>query len=319
MRAVFSLLARLGVTLAAVAIAGGVALQLWTYYMDEPWTRDGRVRADVVGVAPDVSGLVSEVSVHDNQKVAKGQLLFRIDRARFDLAVRQAEAVVASRKAALMEAARENNRYGQLNAISVSQEKQQQAQAMQDQAGAAYQQAVADRDLAQLNLQRADVTAPVDGTITNFDLQPGNYVSAGHAVTALVDAQSLRVEGYFEETKLGAIQVGAPVLIQLMGDRRELHGHVQSISAAIVDRERGEGSDLLANVNPTFSWVRLAQRVPVRVTLDAVPAGLRLVPGRTATVAVEPEAGSLQPGPFALISQWLGGWRGRSAGGLVRS
>ena len=124
MRVLTSLLARLGVTAVAIVIAGGVALQLWTYYMDEPWTRDGRVRADIVGVAPDVSGLVSEVAMHDNQKVNKGQLLFRIDRARFELALRQAEAVVASRKAALVEAVRENSRYSQLNAISVSQEKQ---------------------------------------------------------------------------------------------------------------------------------------------------------------------------------------------------
>ncbi|HEX2942623.1 MAG TPA: efflux RND transporter periplasmic adaptor subunit, partial [Rhodopila sp.] len=265
MKGFFTLLARIGVTGLALLVAGGVTWQLWVYYMDEPWTRDGRVRADVVGVAPDVSGLVSEVLVHDNQPVRKGQVIFRIDRARFELALTQAQADVAGRKAALVEAIREANRYHALNDLSVSQERQQQADAAQQQAAAAYQRAVADRDVAQLNLQRAEVTAPVNGIITNFDLEPGNYVTTGHAVTALVDTDSLRVEGYFEETKLHAIQVGAPAKVWLMGRRAVLRGHVESISAGIEDRERSASGNLLANVNPTFSWVRLAQRVPVRV------------------------------------------------------
>ncbi|MEJ1975885.1 MAG: HlyD family secretion protein [Acetobacteraceae bacterium] len=296
-----ALLGRLLVTGIAVAIAVVVSSRLWVYYMDEPWTRDGTVRADVVGVAPDVSGLVGDVLVHDNETVTKGQPILRIDRARFELALRQAEAVVASRRATLVEAVLEANRYAALNSLSVSQEKQEQTASGRDEAAAAYQQAVADRDVAQLNLDRSEVVAPVNGIITNFDLQPGNYVTAGHAVTALVDTDSLRVEGYFEETKLASIHVGDPVSVRLIGEKTLLHGHVQSVAGGIEDRERSEGANLLANVNPTFSWVRLAQRVPVRVTLDAVPPGLILLPGRTATVAVEPKTAA----PSLLRLSWL--------------
>ena len=147
--------------------------------MTEPWTRDGRVRADVVQIAPDVNGLVAAVLVRDNQTVHAGDVLFRVDRARFDLAVQQAEAVVASRLASMQEAAREAERYRSLPDIAVSQEKQQQTQATLQQASAAYQQAQADLGVARLNLERTDVKASVNGIITNFDLRPGDYVTTG--------------------------------------------------------------------------------------------------------------------------------------------
>ena len=107
--------------------------------------------------------------------------------------------------------------------------------------------------------------------MTNLDLRPGAYATAGRPVFALVDRQSLHVQGYFEETKLGRIAVGAPVRVRLIGETQWLEGHVDSIAAGIEDRERGGSSNLLANVNPTFNWVRLAQRIPVRVQLDGVP------------------------------------------------
>ena len=260
---------------------------MWGYYMDGPWTRDGRVRADVIALAPDVSGLVSAVMVHDHEAVRKGQLVFRIDKARFLVALRQADAVVASRQAALVAAVQDAARYRQLTSLSVSEQKQQQIGSTEAQAKAAFQQAIADRDAAQLNLDRTDVTAPVEGVVTNFDLQPGNYVSAGHAVTALVDTETLRVEGYFEETKLPGIHIGDAVTVELMGEKDRLHGHVESIAGAIEDRERAASTNLLANVNPTVSWVRLAQRIPVRVVLANIPPDVRLLPGRTATVVVE--------------------------------
>jgi multidrug resistance efflux pump len=288
MRQILSLLGRLAVTLCVVLVAAFVGWNLWDYYMQTPWTRDGRVRADVVGVAPDVSGLVSAVNISDNQTVRQNDVLFVIDRARFELALQQANAILASRKATLQEAIREMNRYRSLTNSEVSQEKQQQTQAAAEEAAAAYQQAIADRDLAQLNLDRSVVRAPVDGIITNFDMQPGNYVAAGKAVAALVDTRTLHVDGYFEETKLPRIHVGDRVNVHLMGEARPVLGHVESVAAGIVDRER-TGGDLLANINPTFSWVRLAQRVPVRVALDQVPPGIKLIAGRTATVTVLPE------------------------------
>jgi multidrug resistance efflux pump len=280
--------ARPALTLLIVVVALVAGRSLWVYYQEEPWTRDGRVAADVVTIAPDVSGLVTQVLVKDNQPVKRGDVLFRIDPDRFELALAQADAAVASRKAQMDEAARESARSERLNNLSVSQETQEQRQTSAEATAAAYRQAVADRAVAALNLQRSAVASPVDGTVTNVGLEPGDYVSTGKPVMALVDSATLRVEGYFEETKLPKIHPGDPVRVQLMGEPHVLTGRVESVAAAIADRERSDSADLLANINPTFNWVRLAQRVPVRVKLDAVPPTVQLVVGRTATVAVEP-------------------------------
>jgi multidrug resistance efflux pump len=285
-----TLLVRLLVTGLAVALAVVVGWQLWDYYMREPWTRDGRVRADVVQVAPDVSGLVTSVDVSDNQLVKKGQPLFSIDRERFALALQQADAVVENRRVTMEQAARDASRLLQLNTIAVPQTQREQAQAQADAAAAAYRQALADRGLAQLNLDRSRVAAPVNGYVTNLGLRPGDYVSAGKPVLALVDSDSFYVVGYFEETKLPRIHVGDVAAVQLMGVGEAIGGHVQGVARGIVDREQSDSPNLLANVNPTFSWVRLAQRIPVRIALDPVPDPAELVAGRTATVVVTPGA-----------------------------
>lgn len=279
---------RFAVTMLAVVAAVAVGRYLWVYYMDAPWTRDGRVRADVVTIAPDVSGFATEILVKDNQQVQRGDVVMRIDRARFALALQQAEAVVAGRKASLEQAELDLKRYRELTTAAVSQQKQEQVLATQLLAKASLDQAVADQAIAQLNLDRSEVHAPVSGRISNMELRPGTYVTAGKGVMALVDTASLHVDGYFEETKLSRIHVGDPVHIHLMGDSTKLTGHVESIAAGIEDRDRAEGSNLLANVTPTFSWVRLAQRVPVRITLDPVPNDAMLVAGRTATVEILP-------------------------------
>jgi multidrug resistance efflux pump len=279
-------ISRFGLTALAVAVALFIGVRLWAYYMDAPWTRDGHVRADVVQVAPDVSGFVTDVLVRDNGHVQRGEVLFGIDRARFELALQQADAIVAGRRASLDQADADLTRYRALTDIAASQQRQEQVLATQQEAKAAYDQAVADRGVAQLNLDRSEVRASVNGVITNMDLRPGAYVTAGHGVMALVDTDTLRVEGYFEETKLSRIQIGDKARIRLMGDARPLTGHVESIAAGIEDRDRGQGASLLANVNPTFNWVRLAQRIPVRVALDEVPDPTRLVAGRSATVEV---------------------------------
>ena len=276
---------RVVVTLIFVVAAVYVGRQLWGHYMDEPWTRDARLRADVVGIAPDVSGLVSEVLVKDNQTVKKGDVLFRVDRDRFAIALEQADAALASSKAALDQAQRESARQARLgDAASLQQKEQALTTVAQDEA--AVREASANRDLAQLNLDRSEVRATVNGTISNLSLRPGDYVSAGTAKVALIDSDSLRVEGYFEETKLPRIRIGDEVYIHLMGQAEKLTGHVESIAYGIEDRERTSGS-LLANITPTFSWVRLAQRVPVRIALDKVPEGTKLIAGLTATVEVQ--------------------------------
>lgn len=293
MNARLKIIVRYGSTIALVAAALFAGWLLWAHYELEPWTRDGRVRADVVEIAPDVSGLVTQVMVHDNQIVHKGEVLFQIDRDRYDLALRQALADVEGRKAALEAANKDLVRYKNLTNLSVSDQKVEQVIATATQAQADLHRAEADRDLAKLNLQRSEVRASVNGPITNFDLQPGNYVTAGKGVAALIDNDSLRVEGYFEETKLPLIQVGDKAVVHLMGENKAILGHVESIAGGIEDRDRSAGSNLLANVNPTFSWVRLAQRIPVRIALDHVPEGVRLVAGRTSTVIIDPNDKSL--------------------------
>lgn len=176
-----------------------------------------------------------------------------------------------------------------MNEIAVSKETQEQRQATAEATAAAYRQAAADRAVSEFNLRRSSVTSPVDGIVTNVLLEPGDYVTTGKGVMALVDTSTLRIEGYFEETKLPKIHKGDPVEVRLMGEPRMLTGHVESIAAGIADRERTDSPDLLANINPTFNWVRLAQRVPVRVQPDVVPPGVDLVLGRTATVTVRPD------------------------------
>ncbi|WP_231960155.1 efflux RND transporter periplasmic adaptor subunit [Aquitalea magnusonii] len=277
-------------TLIVVVAAVMVGRHLWDYYTNAPWTRDGHIRADVVQISPDVSGLITEVKVTDNQLVKRGQVLFVIDRARYTLALKQAEAALAMQSAGLAQAKREAARNrGLADLVARENIEQSEARVQQDEANVAA--AASAVDVAKLNLQRTVVSSPVDGYLNDRMPRVGDYVSTGKPVLSLVDARSFHVDGYFEETKLGRVQVNQPVEIQIMGEARKLRGHVQSIAAGIEDRDRSNGATLLPNVNPTFNWVRLAQRIPVRVTLDEVPADFRMIAGRTATVAVLPGKG----------------------------
>lgn len=280
-------LGRVGITLLAAAGAAFAGWHLWRHYEIDPWTRDGRVKAYVVQVAPDVTGQVTRVFVRDNQQVKAGEPLFEIDRARFELALRQARAAEQAARAALAQAQREMRRNGQLDDL-VSQETREQGQTRVDQARAALAQAAVSVDTAKLNLERTRVVSSVDGFVTNLDLRVGEYASASHPVLALLDRNSFYVEGYFEENKLPGIHLGDPVSVSLMGARQVLGGHVESFAEGISDRDRSTGTNMLPNINPTFNWVRLAQRIPVRIALDPLPAGVRLVAGQTATVQVRP-------------------------------
>jgi multidrug resistance efflux pump len=287
MKALLNSLRRFSLTGLVVLVALWAGYRLWDYYMDAPWTRDGHVRAEVVPVAPDVSGFVSEVLVRDNQQVQHGDVLFRIDRARYEIALKQAEAVQVGKRAMLDNADADLKRYSALTpGVVVSTQRMDQVIATQGSAQAAYDQAVADVALAKLNLDRSEVRASVSGIVTNMELRPGAYLTPGKGVMALLDTDTLHVQGYFEETKLQRIHVGDPVNVRLMGSHHVLQGRVESIAAGIEDRDRSNGSSLLANVNPTFNWVRLAQRVPVRIALDRAAERDGLVAGATATVEV---------------------------------
>ncbi|MCM2332176.1 RND family efflux transporter, MFP subunit [Geopseudomonas sagittaria] len=284
-QSIISFLATLSVVLAALWLGRS----LWVNYMESPWTRDGRVRAEVVTVAPDVAGLVLEVPVRDNQAVKKGDLLLRIDPARFELAVQEARALLAARQASL--AMRELNakRRLALDEQVVSREDRDDASNAAARARAEYQQAQALLEVAELNLRRTRVLAPVDGYVTNLSVYPGDYAHAGEAQLAVVDRHSYWVYGYFEETKLPLLKVGDAVEMQLMSGQL-LEGRIESIARAIYDRDNPQSRELIADVNPTFNWVRLAQRVPVRISIDRVPDGVLLAAGITCTVVVKPRA-----------------------------
>ena len=276
---------RVLITLSVLVLALVGARRLWIHYNLEPWTRDGRVRADIVQVSPDVSGLVTEVRVRNNQLVNKDDVLFVLDRPRFELALHQAEASVAAIAVALAQARRENERNRNLKDLATT-EQVEEGQSKVDQLIAQLNSARAQRDVARLNLDRTTIRAPVNGIVTNVDLRPGDYATVGRQLLALVDTDTIHVDGYFEETKLPWIRVGDRALVHIMGIKATLHGSVESITAAIEDRERSASSTALANVNPTFSWVRLAQRIPVRIKLDPTTRDIRLIAGRTATVSI---------------------------------
>ncbi len=281
---------RVLLTLSIVGCASALGWHLWSFYMEAPWTRDAHIRADVIRLAPDVSGPVNEVMISDNVQVEKGAPLFRIEPERFEIALREAEAKVQSAKAAADLAIADFERYQRLASKDVvSLQQRQQAESQTHQADAAYQLALAGQDLARLNLERTVVKAPASGTITNFSLRRGNYVAAGTAIGVLVERDSIYVAGYFEETKLPRIHINDPVRIEIMGEPEPLIGRVASVAAGIEDRERSDTAGSLASVAPTFSWVRLAQRIPVRIAIDKSPASVRLIAGRTATVSVRSE------------------------------
>ncbi|MCW5298553.1 HlyD family secretion protein [Herbaspirillum lusitanum] len=282
-KSIFRFLVTALIFLAAIFLAWS----LWQHYMVSPWTRDGRVRAEVVNIAPDVAGQVVDLPVRDNQLVHKGDLLMQIDPSRYQLALQQAEAALAARKADLDMRRAQARRRADLDSLVVSRENREDAGSQVAGAEAQYQVAIAQRDSAKLNLDRTKVYAPVDGYITNLSVRRGDYASAGAAKIAIIDSHSFWVYGYFEETKLPYVAVGDKAKIQLINGAT-LRGHVDSISRGIYDRDNPQSRELLADVNPTFNWVRLAQRIPVRIHIDEVPKDVLLAAGLTCTVTLEP-------------------------------
>ena len=274
-------------TAVVLLVAIVIGRLLWIQYMDEPWTRDARVRAEIINVAPDVSGAVVYLPVRDNQFVRKGDLLMQIDPSHYEIAVEQAQAALAVRIAEWQMRRDDARRRADLDAQVVSKESRENAVDIALAAEASYQQALAALDAGKLNLARTRVVSPVDGYITNLNVFRGNYVTAGSAKLAIVDSHSFWIYAYLEETKLPHVRIGAKAEVRLMSGG-ELHGHVESISRGIYDRDNPESRELLADVNPTFNWVRLAQRVPVRVTIDSVPEGIFLATGITCTVSITP-------------------------------
>jgi RND family efflux transporter MFP subunit len=287
-------LLRFVITIAIVAAAVLISRTLWQRYMNSPWTRDGRVRADVVNIAADVSGIVVGVSVRDNQLVHKGDLLFTVDRERYRLALDQAKAHLAASEAVMQMRREQAERRAELEGIAVSEESRDDARSQADSASAAYQEAAVAVETANLNLKRAEVRAPVDGYVTNMNVHRGDFATSGVAKLALIDKRSFWVYGYFEETKLHLLHPGDQVEIRLLGNTAPLKGHIESFSHGITDHDNPTGHELLSDVNPVFNWVRLAQRIPVRIRIDNLPDTVRLAAGMTCTIVARPPAP--QPG-----------------------
>ncbi len=274
-------------TLAAAGLAGALAWQMWLAYMTTPWTRDGTVRAYVVTVAPQVAGRIVDLPVKADQFVHKGDLLMVVEPDDYQIALADAEANVARAKADLDNKQAEAERRAHLSALAVSDEEKQVFAAGANMALAAYQQALAARDKARLDLKRTRIVSPVNGYVTNLITQAGDFATVGQRALSVVDADSFWVDGYFEETLLNAIHVGDKAEVSLMAYPERLTGHVTGIGRGIaVSNAQPDGTGL-ASVNPVFTWVRLAQRVPVRVVLDQVPPNVTLSAGMTATLSIQ--------------------------------
>ena len=291
---------RIAVTLATVTLAVVLGAALWRTYMTAPWTRDGRVRAYVVDVASEVPGTVTEVLVHDNQPVHRGQKLFVIDPERFRLAIAASQARLETAREDLRLRQSDAKRRQGLSGI-VSAEERERFNSTAATAQAAVDAAQAELDVAELNLQRATLYAPVNGYVTNLLLRAGDYVTAGQPRIAVLDSDSFWIYGYFEETKLGGVHVGDPARIKLMGYDPLISGHVESITRGIQDQNGNTDRLGLQDVNPVFTWVRLAQRIPVRVHIDHVPDGLLLAAGMTCSISVGREA----QGRRLRLGSWL--------------
>ncbi|MCL2308896.1 MAG: HlyD family secretion protein [Proteobacteria bacterium] len=280
---------RIAFTLMAVAAALWLGRLLWMHYMDAPWTRDGRVRANIIQIAPEVSGTIAEIRVRDNQQVQKGDVLFVINADSYRIALAEAEARTHAAKAQFEQLRRQAERR-RSNDGAIAQEERDNIQLQAEIAEAHYAEAVAARDRAALDLGRTTVRAPATGFVTNLTAHRGDYASTSTALMAVIDSESFYIYGYFEENKLAQVREGAPVDIKLLNGAK-LSGHVDSIARGIGESDNQTGSNLLVNVNPSFTWVRLAQRLPVRIQIDHVPEGVVLAAGMTCTVVVkEPKA-----------------------------
>lgn len=274
-------------TLLIAAIAILAVWFVWNYYMQSPWTRDGKIRAEQVDVTPQVSGSILSLNVKDNQFVKAGETLFTIDPTPWKIALMNADAKLAKAQSELSRASNEAARRRGLSTNAISAEDREASSMALKVALANADAAKAERAHAHWQLSQTDVKAPVDGWVTNLTTRVGNYAAMGHPVFALIDSHSFYVVGYFEETKLRHIRPGARARLRLYSDDRELSGVVESFGRAIYDQSVETDSGLTPDIKPNVPWVRLAQRVPVRIRLTDPPADLPLVAGTTVTISLQ--------------------------------
>lgn len=277
-------------TIAIALVAILISLLTWQHYVSSPWTRNGSVRVQVANIAPQVPGKIVELRVADNQFVHKGDVLYMIDPFDFEVAVRVGKAQLDQRAADYEVKQAESTRRQHLSDLATTPEQQQIFAGAAVQAKAAYEAAAHQLAQAELNLKRTSVVSPVDGYVTNLLLRVGDYAATGVPNISVIDSDSFWIDGYFEETKMGRVCVGDRAEAQLMGYGQPILGHVKSVTRGVSVSNAAAGAQGLPNVDPIYTWVRLAQRVPVRLAIDTVPTGVPLVSGMTATVSIRQPA-----------------------------
>jgi RND family efflux transporter MFP subunit len=274
-------------TLAIALVAILMALVTWDHYVTAPWTRDGRVRVQVASVAPQISGRITELQVGDNQYVHKGDVLYVIDPFDFEVALQGDRAQLQQKAADLQVKRVQSERRQRLSSLATTPEEQQTYAGAAIQAKAAFEAAQQQVAEAEINLSRTQVRSPVNGFVTNLLMRVGDYAHQGAANISIIDTDSYWIDGYFEETKMARVCVGDRVEAKLMGYAQPILGHVATVTRGIGVSDAAAGAQGLPNVDPVYTWVTLAQRVPVRMAIDSVPPGIPLVSGMTATVTIK--------------------------------
>jgi RND family efflux transporter MFP subunit len=282
-------------TLGALAVALVMALVTWSYYVTAPWTRDGRIRVQVASVAPEVSGRITELHVADNHFVHKGEVLYVIDPFDFEVALRSNKASLQQKAADLQVKQVQSERRQHLSTLATSAEEQQVFAGTAVQARAALEAAQQQVDQSDVNLKRTRVRSPVNGYVTNLLMRVGDFAHQGTANVSIIDSDSYWIDGYFEETKMARVCIGDRVEAKLMGYAQPIMGHVATVTRGIGVSNAASGAQGLPNVDAVYTWVRLAQRIPVRIAIDQVPPGVPLVSGMTATVTILASAGDTRP------------------------
>jgi p-hydroxybenzoic acid efflux pump subunit AaeA len=284
-KALIRKIARYAITILLVIIAIVIIFRAWVFYTESPWTRDAKFSADVVAISPDVTGLITDVPVHDNQLVKQGDTLFVVDRPRYQKALDEAQADVEYYQALVNEKRREAARRNQLGTSAMSREAIDQANNDLQTSEHQLAKSVATRDLAVIDLDRTTIKAPSDGWVTNLNVYQGEFITRGSVAVALVQQHSFYVLAYMEETKLDGVRPGFRAEITPLGSNTVLRGTVDSIAAGVTNSSSSVDSKGMATIDSNLEWVRLAQRVPVRIRLDDQP-GNRFPAGTTATVVI---------------------------------
>src|SRR3981081_1948277 len=262
-----------GVLVVAALVA---ARHGWRIYMTSPWTCDGMVRVQVANVAPQISGQIVEVRTSDNQHVHKGDILYVIEKFDFVVALDDAKATILNREADLAVKTAQNARRAALTTLSTSIEEKQVFDGNAKMAEAALASAKATLAQAEINLQRTEVRSPVDGYVTNLLMRVGDSARAGTPNVSVIDENSYWIDTYFYDTKLANIHAGDDVEAILLGYEASIRGRIESITGGISDANAASSTQGLPNVDPVFTWVRLAQRIPVRIQIDPVPQDVTL-------------------------------------------